>query len=911
MTADSRGVLGRMKTSFWSSHVVALPMVLVVTATTLLSGIGWVAVHQANRTVQDDAQARVRSNRDAAVRALVHQTDDFKAAVTTTAANVRIIDSLQAPTPVTLAEAQDYLTLLARSKGSPGAFLADAQGRAVAVYPRNPQLIGRDFSFRDWFLGASRTGGAYVSAAYRTASSGHPLVVGVASPVLNGSEHIGYIVVLWPLDSVRAVAEGSRKDDGVAILVTDQHGQPLSDALTVDVRGQAQPTVVSATTKQALSGRAVDTVIGGMLESAGPVPKLGWTVTAAQPASVALAPADTFRRSLGVALGIALLLVLLLAVFVWRGALRRAVERGVLRDSEERFRRVFDEALIGKLLANIDGEILQVNSVVARLLGRAPAELIGESFAGLFEDESDQTRIQELVQAGDGELRAEMSLSDVHGQSLWVLVGLSWMRELDGERVLLAQVEDITARRAAEQRLTELALHDELTGLPNRRLLLERCEQAFARARSGRGDSTSVGALFIDLDGFKPINDNAGHDAGDQVLVAVANDLVAALRPADTVARVGGDEFVVLLDQHDGLAFVRSVAERITATIRRQVTTDTTSLTLSASVGIARVDLAQEPDVSPELLLRRADAAMYVAKERGRDRHGVFDSDLHERTEAWQGLAQAMRDGLRHDRVSLVFQPVVDVDSNIVVGAEALMRLTNTAGRLLPTLPVVVAAETAETAGLAEELGDRVLHLALGAACTWPEHMSLAVNISTRELTGRDLRKRVERALQLHDFDPARLILEITETSILRAGGSAIAELEKLRQQGVRVAIDDFGTAYATLANLTRLPVDVLKVDTSFTAGLPHQRTHTAIVRGIASLAYELDIPCIVEGVETIEQLDAIRGMSVQAQGWFWGQPQGPESVPMLNPEQMPTQPDPATRPFAASAIRLRAPEKR
>jgi len=907
MTADSRGVLGRMKTSFWRSHVVALPVVLLITATTLLSGFGWVAVHEANRTVQDDAQARVRSNRDAAVRALVHQTDDFKAAVAMAAVNAPIIDSLRAPTPATLGDVQNYLTLLAGSKGSPGVFLADAQGRAVAVYPQNPQLIGQDFSFRDWFLGASRTGGTYVSAGYRTALSGHPLVVAVAAPVLSGSRRLGYIAVLWQLDSVRAVAEAARKDDDVTILVTDQHGQPLSDALTVDVRGQAQPTAVSATTREALSGRAVDTVIGGMLESAGPVPQLGWTVTAAQPSSVALAPADTFRRSLGLALGVALLLVLLLAVFVWRVALRRAVERGVLRDSEERFRRVFDEALIGKLLANPDGEILQVNSAVARMLGRAPAELIGQSFAGLFEDEWDQALVQELVRAGDGELRAEMALSDVDGHSLCVLLGLSWMRELDGEHVLLAQVEDITARRAAEQRLTELALHDELTGLPNRRLLLERCEQAFARARSGRGDSTSVAALFIDLDGFKPINDAAGHDAGDQVLIAVANDLLAALRPADTVARVGGDEFVVLLDQHDGLAFVRSVAERITSTVRRQVTTDTSCLTLSASVGIARVDLAQEPDVSPELLLRRADAAMYVAKERGRDRYSVFDSDLHDRTEAWQGLVQAMRDGLRHDRVSLVFQPVVDVDSNIVVGAEALMRLTNSDGRLLPTLPVVVATETA---GLAEELGDRVLQLALSAAGTWPETMSLAVNISTRELTSRDLRKRVERALRLNDFDPARLILEITETSILRAGGSAIAELEKLRQQGVRVAIDDFGTAYANMANLIRLPVDVLKVDTSFTAGLPHQRTHTAIVHGIASLAYELDIPCIIEGVETIEQLDAIRGMAVQAQGWFWGQPQGLDSIPMLNPEQTPTRPDPATSPLDASAILLRAQEK-
>jgi EAL domain-containing protein (putative c-di-GMP-specific phosphodiesterase class I) len=228
-----------------------------------------------------------------------------------------------------------------------------------------------------------------------------------------------------------------------------------------------------------------------------------------------------------------------------------------------------------------------------------------------------------------------------------------------------------------------------------------------------------------------------------------------------------------------------------------------------------------------------------------------------------------------------VFQPVVDVDSNIVVGAEALMRLSDAEGLLLPTLPSVVAAEGA---GLAEVLGDRILHLALGAARTWPGHMSLAVNISARELTGRDLRRRVEQALQRHAFDPARLILEITESSILHAGPSALAELEKLRHDGVRVAIDDFGTAYATLQNLTILPVDVLKVDTSFTAGLPHRRTHTAIVHGIASMAYELDIPCIIEGVETEAQLAAIRGMSVHAQGWLWGKPLGPECVPMINP---------------------------
>jgi len=623
------------------------------------------------------------------------------------------------------------------------------------------------------------------------------------------------------------------------------------------------------------------------------VPGSGWTVTAAEPSSVALAPAVVFQRILRRTVGMGLLLVLLATALALRFARRRAVERAALRESEERFRGVFDEGLTGNLLVNSDGAILRVNATLAQVLGREPDGFVGQRLEALFDDEADRVRTLELIESGNGDLRAEMALSATVGRSLWGLVALSWMREPDGERVLLAQVEDITARRAAEQRLTELALHDELTGLPNRRLLLERCQHAFARAKSGRSESTSLAALFIDLDGFKPINDSAGHDTGDQVLISVANDLKSMLRPTDTVARIGGDEFVVLLEQDGGLAYLRTVADRITATIRRQVATGTDSLALSASVGIARVDLAREPEVSPDQLLRRADAAMYRAKERGRDQYDVFDADLHDRTEARQGLVQAIRAGLRQDLVALVFQPVVDVDSNVIVGAEALMRLSNAEGRLLPTLPAIVAAEAA---GLAEAVGDRVLHLALDAARTWPGHMSLAVNISARELTGRDLRSRVEQALQRHDFDPARLILEITESSMLSAGPSALAELEKLRQRGVRVAIDDFGTAYATLRNLTILPVDVLKVDGSFTAGLPQRRTHTAIVHGIASMAFELDIPCIIEGVENEQQLAAIQGMAVLAQGWLWGQPQGPEVIPMLNPLPLPRARPDATR---------------
>src|SRR5665647_730813 len=688
----------------WIRHPVVIPVGAAALAVALLCGVGWVAVHEASITVQRDAQTRIRSNRDAAVRAVERQSNDFKNTVATFAADSWVIDSLRAPAPTALGEVHDHLSTMARSKNSPAAFLSDAQGRIVATFPAQPGLLGKDFSYRDWFQGASRTGKPYVSAAYRSAATGLPLVVGVAAPVLNGSRRVGYVTLLWQLDSVRAVAEGSRRDDGVTITVTDQHGQPLTGALAVDRRGEALQAPASAATTQALAGRSTNTIHDGVLEAAGPVPGSGWTVTASQPSSVALAAAATFERILRRTVGVGLLLLLLATALGLRFALRRATDRAAVRDSEERFRRVFDESLIGKFLVNSDGAILRVNATLSKLLGTEPQEFIGRPLDLLFDDDADQVRILKLIETGEGELRAEMAMSDTEGRPLCGLVALTWMRELDGERVLLAHVEDITARRAAEQRLNEYALHDELTGLPNRRLLLERCEHAFARAKSGRGDSTSVAALFIDLDGFKAINDGAGHDAGDQVLIDVANDLKSMLRPADTVARIGGDEFVVLLEQDDGLEYLRTVAGRITTTIRRQISTDRESLALSASVGIARVDLAHEPDVSPDQLLRRADAAMYRAKERGRDQYDVFDTDLLQRTEARQVLVQAIHDGLRHNRVALVFQPIVDVDSNIIVGAEALMRLTNAEGRLMPTLPAIVAAEVA---GLAEAVGDR------------------------------------------------------------------------------------------------------------------------------------------------------------------------------------------------------------
>ena len=997
-------------------HPVVVPLAVAVLMAALLAGVGLAAVHASNQNVLLDAQSRVRSNRDAAVRALSQQGGEFQRTVAVFATAPRIVGALATPTAGALEGAQAALSTLARSKNAPYAVLSDPDGRNVAVYPAQPALIGKNFSFRDWFQGAKRTGRPYVSEAFRSAAEGKPLVVGVSAPVTDQGRRVGYLTLLWQLESVRDLSAGARRDDGVVISVTDQRGQPLTGSLPVDERGQAVPTVVSETTKQALAGRAVDTLGSDTLAAAGPVPGLGWTVSAALPTSLALAPSATFRRALGLTLGASWLLISLAAGFAIRISRHRAAEHAVaedqrrhltalfaaspigileclpdgtivaanqalavmlgygrddlqgkngadlvhpdsaavakadaqrvldgraneytseqvylardgssvpvlvslivtrdrdagllqliafvvdqgeqkasldaLRASDDRFRRIFDEGLIGTLLVNTQGVIIGANTSMARIFGCDRDDLVGATIADRFVDATDRRSIARLLGDSDTEsrLRGEMAMTAADGRPLWGLVALSWLIEQAGERVLVAQVEDVTSRRVAEQRLKELALHDELTGLPNRRLLLERCERAFTIAGSTRTVDTIVAVLFIDLDGFKPVNDRHGHAAGDQLLRDIANDITTAVRPADTVARVGGDEFVVLLEQVASHEDVRTIADRITSAVRRQVGTGEALLNVSASVGIALADLAREPDIRPDQLLRRADSAMYRAKQRGRDRHDTFDAELQEDSESRHLLEQAMRDGLREDRIALVFQSVIDVDNRKVVGAEALMRLTTSDGRLLPTLPAVIAAEAA---GLAGQLGERVLGLALAAACGWPAQLNIAVTVSARELTSMDLRQRVEQALTRHGFDPARLILEITESSIRSAGPSALAELERLRQQGIKVAIDDFGTAYATLQNLTTLPVDVLKVDASFTAGLPDQRMHAAIVHGIASIAFELGIPCIVEGVETDAQLDAITGMGVLAQGWFWGKPRGPDHVPAML-QDMPANP--------------------
>lgn len=736
-------------------RLLLLPLVSALVAATALAVVGSVAVRQNRDTVEHEVQARVRSNADAASRAVARQAQDYLRTVDAAAQDVSIVAALNSPGAGTMPAARSTLKTLAVGKNAPSAGLTDTRGRYVMGSPLRRRFVGRSFAYRDWYRGVTSSDRPYVSSGYRSVAGNRLFIVAVAAPVTDGGRRIGYLTLTWQLDSIRSVAEGSLRDDGITVTVTDQRGQPLTGTVDVDGRGQPRPLRVPPLTARALGGKQADVITGGAFVSAGPVPELGWTVTASLPVTTGMTPAREFRNGILLALAIAFATLLGALGYAVTTMRRRARERAVVADqakhlaalfaaspvgivealsdgtitavnealaqmlgysvdelvgmnagelsppsgeaeaagaldgvldgsvasgtaervyrarsgepvpvlvsvtalrdaagtlqrmvafvvdlsgpraietalqiSDNRFRKIFDEGLIGKALTASTGVILRANRALATYLGVEVHELRGRLLTSCFAADEDQRTIAGIVASGSGELRAEVPLQGAGGTELWAKVAVHWVQEQSDEWVLLAQFQDITERRLAEERLLGLALHDDLTGLPNRRLLMERCDQVFAVARSARS-GTCVTALFIDLDGFKAVNDHGGHQAGDRLLSSVAADLLAALRPADTLARVGGDEFVVLLGNDTGPETGRLLAERLAGLIRRPAPTgEGTSLTVSASIGVARVDLSREPEVDPEQLLRRADEAMYHAKQAGRDRLEIFDSEL-------------------------------------------------------------------------------------------------------------------------------------------------------------------------------------------------------------------------------------------------------------------------------------------
>jgi diguanylate cyclase (GGDEF)-like protein len=443
----------------------------------------------------------------------------------------------------------------------------------------------------------------------------------------------------------------------------------------------------------------------------------------------------------------------------------------------------------------------------------------------------------------------------------------------------------VTARKRAlalvlekTRELSHQALHDTLTGLPNRALVLDRAEQTLARA--ARQPGTVAGALFIDIDGFKHVNDNLGHAAGDVLLRIVGERLQSTVREQDTVGRLGGDEFVVLVESSTGEAALDILADRLTEVLREPVelADGRKIFSVTASIGVAVGQYA-----TPDDLLRDADLALYAAKAAGKDRYALFDPSLYEGVEGRLELEADLSSAVEAEQFFLLYQPIFDLPSTRVVGVEALVRWQHpTRGVVAPDSFIPLAEET----GLIAPLGRWVLDEACRQAASWAERglsIGMSVNVSAYQLGRNGFAEDVRRALQQSGLRPSALTLEITETTLMHDVSAACARLDEIKALGVRVAIDDFGTGYASLSQLQRMPVDVLKIDRSFVAALHDGPQSRELLQAILGVGKALSLTVVAEGIEDREQMTTLEEMGCErAQGFLMARPGPPEEIELM-----------------------------
>ncbi len=434
---------------------------------------------------------------------------------------------------------------------------------------------------------------------------------------------------------------------------------------------------------------------------------------------------------------------------------------------------------------------------------------------------------------------------------------------------------DVVLVRDQADELQYQAFHDALTGLPNRVLVIDRATQMLGRAQRIRAPAA---ALFIDLDDFRQINDGFGHPAGDELLQTIAARLQAVVRGGDTVGRLGGDEFVALVEPGSFEIAPEFVAERILEVLRQPITLRTPSrstVTITASMGVATAQ-----GLSAEALMREAHVALYEAKQAGRDRYVLFRSAMEATLQARLRLQADLREALARDELFLLYQPTMDLQTQRVVGVEALIRWRHPArGVIAPDTFIPLAEET----GLIVPIGRWVLAEACKQAAVWHDEshsVQVSVNVSARQLDHKNLLEDVQGALADSDLEPSALTLEITETALMRDADSTTQQLKKLKALGVQIAIDDFGTGYSSLAYLSQFPVDVLKIDRTFVTGLSDSADSRALAHTLIQLGKTLGLETLAEGIEEEAQLEILKHEQCDlGQGYLFARPLVPEDI--------------------------------
>jgi len=549
-----------------------------------------------------------------------------------------------------------------------------------------------------------------------------------------------------------------------------------------------------------------------------------------------------------------------------------------MRVSEERFRSLVQNSTDTTFVMGAEGRIMYASPATASLFGRRPEEVIGMRATDLVHPE-DRVRVEAQLAAIIDTVTVtepiQFRVAHADGSYRYAEAVVSNLRDNPSVAGYVGNLRDITERKEAESQLRHVALHDPLTGLPNRTLILDRADQMLVRARR---EYRPVAALFVDLDNFKDINDSLGHDAGDKVLQAVAHRFVGILRASDTVGRLGGDEFVVLAEGASLGAGPEMVAERLHDTLREPFRIEgyaTVSLTVTASIGIAG---GQRNSASE--LLRDADIALYRAKALGKNRSALFQPEMQTAVLDRIELDADLRSALAENQFFLLYQPVFDLDHVNVSGVEALVRWRHPTRGVVPPdhfIPML------EDSGLIVEVGRWVLFEACRQAAEWHRRghrLSMSVNVSMRQLEVHAFVDHIKEALESSSLDPTSLVIEITESTLMRDADATVRRLREIKDLGVHVAIDDFGTGYSSLAYLRQFPVDALKIDRSFIAAMADSPESGALIHTLVELGRTLGLETLAEGIEDNDQLHKLQEEHCdRGQGFLFSRPIEPQAM--------------------------------
>jgi diguanylate cyclase (GGDEF)-like protein/PAS domain S-box-containing protein len=565
------------------------------------------------------------------------------------------------------------------------------------------------------------------------------------------------------------------------------------------------------------------------------------------------------------------LLVLLFAAFSGASRLLTRQNRE-LRRGRERFRSLVQNSVDVNMVVRADGTIAYESPAAERVLGMRADERLGQqALAIVHPDDRDfgERLLADVIRTPGAEIAGELRAR--HADGSWRTIETVMKNLLDDPAVdgVVVNYRDITTRKALEEELRRQAFHDSLTGLANRALFADRLEHALARTRRF---GSPLAVLFLDLDDFKTVNDSLGHGEGDELLIAVGERLVGAMRAGDTIARMGGDEFAVLVEDPTDAAAPVVVAERLLASLEQPFARGGKELFVHASVGVA---ISTSRSQSADELLRDADVSMYTAKSTGKNRVEVFKPSMHAAALARFALKADLERALERGEFALLYQPIVNLATQQIAGVEALLRWHHPRrGVVGPTEFIPVAEET----GLIIPLGRWVLEQACRQATAWDpgssDRLTMSVNVSARQIHQQGFVDEVARVLATTSLDPARLTLELTESVLMQDVEMTTATLGELKRLGVRLAIDDFGTGYSSLSYLRRFPIDELKIDRSFVATVDEGPEQSALVRSILKLGETMHLETVAEGIEEAGQLAELRTLGAGlGQGYFFAKP--------------------------------------